>query len=221
MAGAPSRLAGQMGVRRIVRLLMSPRVEVPTVIGWLRPVLIVPAAFFSTLPPEQVEAILAHELAHIRRHDYLVNLIQIVIETLLFYHPAVVVDRPRHPAGARELLRRSGRADRRRSSHLRYGAGRAGREPVAAAGHHAGGDGWFAAGPHPASDGAARNCRHAASRADAVAGGARRPGPPRSRRLADRAAEAGESRRSLRHARPGQIPIPGTPATISMRSATR
>jgi ankyrin repeat protein/beta-lactamase regulating signal transducer with metallopeptidase domain len=82
-------LADRMGVRRAVLLWESARVEVPTVIGWLKPVLIVPATFLSALPPGQIEAILAHELAHIRRHDYLVNLGQIVIETLLFYHPAV------------------------------------------------------------------------------------------------------------------------------------
>jgi ankyrin repeat protein/beta-lactamase regulating signal transducer with metallopeptidase domain len=82
-------LSAQMGIRRAILLLESARVEVPTVMGWLKPVLLVPAAFFTSLPPNQIEAILAHELAHIRRHDYLVNLVQIVIETLLFYHPAV------------------------------------------------------------------------------------------------------------------------------------
>jgi beta-lactamase regulating signal transducer with metallopeptidase domain len=70
-------------------LLESALVEVPTVIGWFRPVILVPATFFTGLPPEQIEAILIHELAHIRRHDYFVNLFQIGIETLLFYHPVV------------------------------------------------------------------------------------------------------------------------------------
>ena len=64
-------------------------VEVPTVIGWLRPVVLMPASALSGMGPQQLEAILAHELAHIRRHDYLVNLLQTVVETLLFYHPAV------------------------------------------------------------------------------------------------------------------------------------
>ncbi len=58
-------------------------------IGWLRPVILVPVSALAGLTPEQMEAILAHELAHIRRHDYLINLLQTVIETLLFYHPAV------------------------------------------------------------------------------------------------------------------------------------
>ena len=64
-------------------------VEVPTVIGWLRPVVLVPGSALAGMAPYQLEAILAHELAHIRRHDYLVNLLQTLVETLLFYHPAV------------------------------------------------------------------------------------------------------------------------------------
>ena len=61
----------------------------PTVIGWLKPVVLLPASALAGLAPNQIEAILAHELAHIRRHDYLVNLCRRVVETLLFYHPAV------------------------------------------------------------------------------------------------------------------------------------
>ena len=61
----------------------------PTVIGWLKPVVLLPASALAALSPQQLEAILAHELAHIRRHDYLVNLLQTLVETLLFYHPAV------------------------------------------------------------------------------------------------------------------------------------
>ena len=72
-----------------VRLLESALVEVPTLIGWLRPTILVPASVFIGLTPDQLEAILAHELAHVRRYDYLVNLFQTVIETILFYHPAV------------------------------------------------------------------------------------------------------------------------------------
>ncbi|SDT87075.1 Ankyrin repeat-containing protein [Verrucomicrobium sp. GAS474] len=83
------RLAGTMGIARTVALLESAWVEVPMVAGWLRPTLIVPVSFFSGLTPAQVEAIFAHELGHVRRHDYLVNLFQVVVETLFFYHPAV------------------------------------------------------------------------------------------------------------------------------------
>ncbi|MCI0486522.1 MAG: HEAT repeat domain-containing protein [Blastocatellia bacterium] len=84
-----SDLCLKLRVTRTVRLLESAWVRVPTVIGWLRPVILLPASALTGLAPNQLEAILAHELAHIRRHDYLINLIQTVIETLLFYHPAV------------------------------------------------------------------------------------------------------------------------------------
>ena len=58
-------------------------------IGWLRPVILFPASALTGLSAEQLEALLAHELAHIRRYDYLVNLLQTTVETLFFYHPAV------------------------------------------------------------------------------------------------------------------------------------
>ena len=82
-------LAGRLGVGRAIRLLESSAVAVPAVIGWLRPVILVPASTLTGLSPRQLDAILAHELAHVRRHDYLVNLLQAAVETLLFYHPAV------------------------------------------------------------------------------------------------------------------------------------
>lgn len=82
-------LARRMGIARAVELLESSAVQVPAVIGWLKPVILVPASALAGLSPQQLEAILAHELAHVRRHDYLVNLLQTVVETLLFYHPAV------------------------------------------------------------------------------------------------------------------------------------
>ena len=83
------RLSKRLHISRPIRLLESAMVEVPTVIGWLRPVVLMPASALAGMAPEQLEAILAHELAHIRRHDYLVNLLQTLVETLLFYHPAV------------------------------------------------------------------------------------------------------------------------------------
>lgn len=84
-----ARLSREMGLRRAVRLLRSLRVEAPMVVGWIRPVILVPAAAFTGLSPAQIEAVLAHEMAHIRRCDFLVNLVQSVFETLLFFHPAV------------------------------------------------------------------------------------------------------------------------------------
>ena len=84
-----SRLAARMRVSRPVQLVESMLVEVPAVIGWMRPVILVPASALTGLTPQQLEVLLAHELAHVRRHDYVVNLVQCAIETLLFYHPAV------------------------------------------------------------------------------------------------------------------------------------
>ena len=70
-----------------VRLLRSATADVPMVIGWISPVVLVPASAFASLPPEQLRAVLVHELAHIRRHDHVLNAIQIFIETALFFHP--------------------------------------------------------------------------------------------------------------------------------------
>jgi beta-lactamase regulating signal transducer with metallopeptidase domain len=89
---AVSALAGlcrRLAVSRPVRLLSSFAVEVPTAVGTLSPIILVPASAFTGLSAIQLEAMLAHELAHIRRADFLVNLLQSVVETLLFYHPAV------------------------------------------------------------------------------------------------------------------------------------
>jgi HEAT repeat protein/beta-lactamase regulating signal transducer with metallopeptidase domain len=83
------RLVSKLGVLRPVRLLQSSILQVPAVIGWLRPVVLIPVSLTSGLTIVQLEAILAHELAHVRRHDYLVNLLQALVETLLFYHPAI------------------------------------------------------------------------------------------------------------------------------------
>jgi uncharacterized protein (TIGR03435 family) len=82
-------LAARIGLSRPVRLLVSALVQTPAVVGWLRPVVLVPVGALGGLPPEHVEALLLHELAHIRRHDYLINLLQGVAESLLFYHPVV------------------------------------------------------------------------------------------------------------------------------------
>lgn len=92
------KLAGRMSIERPIRILISQAADGPSVIGWLRPVLLIPAATLAGLTPGQLEAVLAHELAHIRRYDYLVNLLQMAVETLLFYHPAVwwVSTRIRH-----------------------------------------------------------------------------------------------------------------------------
>ncbi|HLG55933.1 MAG TPA: M56 family metallopeptidase [Vicinamibacterales bacterium] len=83
-----ARLARRMGVEQPVRVAICDRTDGPATLGWLRPVILLPPATVLGLTPLQLEAVLAHELAHIRRHDYLVNVLQMVVETLLFYHPA-------------------------------------------------------------------------------------------------------------------------------------
>lgn len=82
-------LTTRLRVARPVRLFESSLAEAPVLIGHLRPVILLPVGLLAGLPAAQVEAILAHELAHIVRRDYLVNLLQTFIEGLLFYHPAV------------------------------------------------------------------------------------------------------------------------------------
>jgi uncharacterized protein (TIGR03435 family) len=84
-----TRLKQRLGISAPVRFYTSAIVQVPTVIGWIRPYVLLPVTTITGLSESQLEAILAHELAHIRRHDYLVNLLQTAVETVLFYHPAV------------------------------------------------------------------------------------------------------------------------------------
>jgi beta-lactamase regulating signal transducer with metallopeptidase domain len=83
------RVAGRLALDRAVRLIESSAVSVPVMVGWLKPIVLLPAVAVSGLTPTQIEALIAHELAHVRRHDYLVNLLQAAVEILLFYHPAV------------------------------------------------------------------------------------------------------------------------------------
>ncbi len=82
-------LQQRMGVKRAVKLAESALVQVPVAIGYLKPVILLPIGAVTGLSQRQLEAILAHELAHIKRHDYLLNLLQQFAETIFFYHPAV------------------------------------------------------------------------------------------------------------------------------------
>jgi beta-lactamase regulating signal transducer with metallopeptidase domain len=86
---ALERLARRLGMTRPVRLLRSAALDVPATVGWLRPVVLLPLSALTGLPARQLEMVLAHELAHIRRYDFAVNLVQTLVETLLFYHPTV------------------------------------------------------------------------------------------------------------------------------------
>ncbi|NBD08950.1 M56 family metallopeptidase [Corallococcus silvisoli] len=82
-------LSERLGLTRAVRLLQSTEVDVPSAVGFLSPVVLLPVSALSGLPARQLEMVLAHELAHIRRHDFAVNLVQVLVETLFFYHPAI------------------------------------------------------------------------------------------------------------------------------------
>ncbi|MFN0181675.1 MAG: M56 family metallopeptidase [Gemmatimonadales bacterium] len=88
VAERAAAMASRLGLTRAVRIMASADVLVPCAAGLLRPVVLLPAAMLSGLSPGQVDLILTHELAHIRRWDYLVNFLQTMAETLLFYHPA-------------------------------------------------------------------------------------------------------------------------------------
>jgi TonB family protein len=83
------RLARRLALRTPVRVVEITRAGAPMIIGWLQPVIVVPIAVLAQLTPAHVEAVFAHELAHVRRHDYLINVLQCVAEALLFYHPAI------------------------------------------------------------------------------------------------------------------------------------
>lgn len=82
-------LAARMRLSRPVVLLESCFIDTPVLIGYLRPVILLPLGCLTGLSAAQVECILLHELAHVVRHDYVVNLLQSLVEGLLFYHPAV------------------------------------------------------------------------------------------------------------------------------------
>jgi TonB family protein len=84
-----ARLRARFGIRRPVRLLGSLGIDTPMLVGWLRPTILLPISMLSGFTPQQIELIIAHELGHVRRWDYLANLLQVVIETILFYHPIV------------------------------------------------------------------------------------------------------------------------------------
>ncbi|MEP6484937.1 MAG: TonB family protein [Rudaea sp.] len=84
-----TRLRARFGLRRPVRLLCSARAVTPMLIGWIRPIVLLPASMMSGFTPAQIELIIAHELGHVCRWDYVANLFQVVLETVLFYHPVV------------------------------------------------------------------------------------------------------------------------------------
>lgn len=81
-------LCAKLKITRPVRILQTSWVCVPAVVGWLRPVILLPVSALTNMPVDQLQALIGHELAHIRRHDYPINLMLTAIETLFFYHPS-------------------------------------------------------------------------------------------------------------------------------------
>lgn len=82
-------LSGRFEFVRRIKVLVSDRIDTPILIGWFKPVILLPTAVVLGFPRHQIELILAHELGHLRRYDHIVNLVQAMVETLLFYHPVV------------------------------------------------------------------------------------------------------------------------------------
>lgn len=82
-------LCEKLRIAQPVRLLRSKLVETPIAVGWLKPVILIPASVFLRIDAGELETIIAHELIHIRRRDYLVNFAQSMVEILFFYHPCV------------------------------------------------------------------------------------------------------------------------------------
>jgi bla regulator protein blaR1 len=89
-ANTVSKLSKKLKIKRTVKLLQSGYIKVPVVIGHLKPIILIPVGLLSGLPAEQVEAILLHELAHIRRNDYFINFLQNIAETIFFFNPGLL-----------------------------------------------------------------------------------------------------------------------------------
>jgi len=84
------QLIASLGINKPIRLLESGIVQIPLVMGILKPVILIPAGLLANLPADEIEAILLHELAHIQRRDYFVNLLQSFAETIFFFNPALL-----------------------------------------------------------------------------------------------------------------------------------
>jgi beta-lactamase regulating signal transducer with metallopeptidase domain/peptidoglycan hydrolase CwlO-like protein len=82
-------LSNSIGIKQLVEIYESVKVKAPVTMGYLKPVILLPLGMLTGLQQEQVEAIIIHELAHIKRYDFILNLIQTLIETIFFYHPIV------------------------------------------------------------------------------------------------------------------------------------
>lgn len=83
-------LCSKLHINRHIRLLESAIVKIPMVTGHIKPMILIPAGLLAGIPVEQMEAVLLHELAHIRRHDYLINLLQCICEAIFFFNPGIL-----------------------------------------------------------------------------------------------------------------------------------
>ncbi len=83
------KLAARLQIPRKVKLLISKHVQVPVMLGFIKPLILLPVAMVNNLTEAQLEAVLLHELAHIKRNDYLLNIFQSIVETILFFNPFV------------------------------------------------------------------------------------------------------------------------------------
>lgn len=83
------KLCDEFRLRQLVSLMSSSLVKVPCVVGWVKPVILVPVSMLTSLDPSEIEMILVHELAHVRRYDVLINIVQATMETLFFFNPAI------------------------------------------------------------------------------------------------------------------------------------
>jgi beta-lactamase regulating signal transducer with metallopeptidase domain len=82
-------IQNKLHLRKSITFLESYIIKIPVVLGHLKPVVLVPAEMLTGMPANQIEAIIAHELAHIKRNDYIINVLQTIVETIFFFHPAV------------------------------------------------------------------------------------------------------------------------------------
>jgi bla regulator protein blaR1 len=83
------RLSGAVEIPRNLQLLVSPDTDIPVVMGWRKPAILLPPSFLQDLSSEEMETVIVHELAHIQRRDYPMNVAQAGVEALFFYHPVV------------------------------------------------------------------------------------------------------------------------------------
>ncbi len=85
-----TELCRQLQVNKVVQLLQSHIIRIPAVIGYLKPVILFPAAMLTAMPLHEVEAVLIHELGHIRRRDFLINMLQNIVEVIFFFNPSIL-----------------------------------------------------------------------------------------------------------------------------------